>query len=149
MSKHIVLPDERAAQLLEIAETHKVSVAEAVGLLISWAIESGKVAPGIPGIDVSREDDLIIVDFGSFKRVMPIDLAKAFATCLRWFANTKGNGPQLAARDVSQLFSSASIVGLSKRGTSIKIAGDNGGERTLAFSVARELAIIIDSVAAA
>jgi hypothetical protein len=148
MPKHIVVPDEREAQLRQIAAKHNVTVAEAVGLLIGWAIEQGKVPASIPTIDVRRVGNTVEVDFGEFQRVMPLDLAKAFATTLRWFSTTKAKGIPAAVTELAQALSGSHLVGISRRGTSIKIAGENGRERTLAPSIARELAVLIERSAA-
>lgn len=140
MAKHIVLPDEREAQLRAIAAAHNVTVAESVGLLVGWAIEQGKVEAGIPGIEIRRAGDTVEIDFGSFKRVYSPELSKAFAVALRWFA-----GPRKThVSDILEAFAGADIVGISRRGTSVKIVGDNGQERTLAPSIARELAGLIE-----
>ncbi|KQN72406.1 hypothetical protein [Devosia sp. Leaf64] len=149
MPKHIVIPDEREAQLRKIMKDHNLpSVADAVALLIGWAVEGGHVAPGVPGIEVSRKANLVTVDFGDFQRVMSVELAQAYAICLRWFASPKGENIGLAARHVSEMFSGAHVVGLSRRGPSVKVKGENGVERTLAFSVARDLAELIQKAAA-
>ncbi|WP_108460232.1 hypothetical protein [Devosia naphthalenivorans] len=148
MPKHIVVPDEREAQLRQIAAKHNVTVAEAVGLLIGWAIEQGKVPASIPTIDVRRVGNEVQVDFGEFQRVMSLDLAKAFATTLRWFSTTKVKGIPAAVTELAQALSGSHLVGISRRGTSIKIAGENGRERTLAPSIARELAVLIERSAA-
>lgn len=148
MPKHIVVPDEREAQLRQIAAKHNVTVAEAVGLLIGWAIEQGKVPASIPTIDVRRVGNTVEVDFGEFRRVMALDLAKAFATTLRWFSTTKADGIPAAVTELAQALSGSHLVGISRRGTSIKIAGENGRERTLAPSIARELAVLIERSAA-
>ncbi|UJW85769.1 hypothetical protein [Devosia sp. SL43] len=144
MPKHIVVPDEREAQLRQIAATHNVSVADAVGLLFGWAVEQGRVPAAIPTIDVSRVGDTVVVDFGEFQRTMPLDLAKAFATSLRWFSTTKAKGIPAAVTELAQALSGSHLVGISRRGTSIKIAGGTGKERTLAPSIARELAGLIE-----
>jgi hypothetical protein len=144
MPKHVVLPDEREAQLRAIAATHNVTVAESVGLLVGWAIEQGKVEAGIPGIEIHRNGDTVEIDFGTFRRVYTVELARAFAVALRWFARPKGT----QFSDILEALSGAEVIGLSRRGTSIKIAGDEGDERTLAPSIARELADLIERSAA-
>ena len=146
MSKHVVLPDEREAQLRLIAKQHAVSVAEVVGLLIGWAIEGGRVKPGIPTIDVRRTGDGVEVDLGQFSRTMSPEMARAYATTLRWFATPKGAGVSFAATSLAHALSGAHLVGISRRGTSVKLVGECGGERTLAPSVARELADWIESL---
>lgn len=146
MSKHVVLPDEREAQLRLIAGEHDISVADAVGLLVGWAIEGGKLKPGIPSIEVRRVGDEIVVDVGEFSRTMPLELARAYATTLRWFATPKGAGIPFAVTSLAQALSGAHLVGISRRGTSVKLAGEAGGERTLAPSIARELAGWIESL---
>lgn len=148
MSKHVVLPDEREAQLRLLASANGITVADAVGLLIGWAIEQGRLPASIPTIDVRRVGATVEVDFGEFQRVMPLDLAKAFATTLRWFSTTKAKGIPAAVTELAQALSGSHLVGISRRGTSIKIAGDNGAERTLAPSIARELAAVIERTAA-
>ncbi|MET3925982.1 hypothetical protein [Devosia sp. 2618] len=143
MSKHVVIPDEREAKLKQIADAHNVSVSEAVGLLIGWAVEQGKVKAGIPGIEIRRDGDAVEIDFGAFKRTFTVELAKAFSTALRYFARPKDT----AFSHILEALSGADVVGLSRQGTSIKVVGDNGVKRTLAPSVARELAWLIDGAA--
>jgi hypothetical protein len=144
MSKHVVLPDEREAKLKELAQAHDVSVAEAVGILIGWAIEAGKLQPGIPSIDVYRDAEQIVVDFSTFKREFEPDVAAAFATGLRHLSRPKTT----LGLDVIEAFSGLATVGLMRRGTSIKVLGPAGEERALAPSVARELADLITSTLA-
>ena len=147
MSKHVVIPDEREAQLVAIAKAHNVSTADAVGLLVNWAVDSGKIARGIPGIEVRRTTDGVVVDFGAFSRELSVDLAKAYVTTLRWFATPKEAGVPFAVTSLAQALSGAHLVGISRRGTSVKIAGpDDTGERTLAPSIARDLADWIESL---
>jgi|GEM_PF-1509642 hypothetical protein len=148
MPNHIVVPEERYAQLKALAESNSITVADAVGLLVAWAIEQGRVPAAIPTIYVRRVGATVEVDFGQFQRVMPLDLAKAFATALRWFSTTKAKGIPAAVTELAQALSGSHLVGISRRGTSIKIAGDNGHERTLAPSIARELAAVIERTAA-
>jgi hypothetical protein len=149
MSRHVVLPDEREAQLRAIAVAHNVTVADAVGLLIKWAIDAGKVPAGIPGIEVQRTAEGIVLNFGDFERTLSLELAQAYATTLRWFATPKADGIPFAVTSLAQALSGAHLVGITRRGTSVKVAGLNGeGERTLAPSIARELADIIEHTAA-
>lgn len=145
MPKHVVIPDEREAKLRQIAAANNVTVADAVGLLITWAIEHGKVEPGLPGIDVRRDGPNVVIDFGDFVRVYDLKLAHAFAVALNWYSRPKASSP---VSEILEAFSGAEVVGISRRGTSIKIAGDNGTERTLAPSIARELSEIIARTAA-
>ncbi|GHA35018.1 hypothetical protein GCM10007989_33670 [Devosia pacifica] len=140
MSKHVVLPDEREAKLKQIAAKHEITVAEAVGLLIEWAVEHEKVEPGIPGIEIRRDTNNVVIDFGVFRRTYSLEVAKAFSVALRWYARPKGT----QFSDILDALSGSEIVGLSRRGTSVKVAGPNGAERTLAPSVARELATLIE-----
>lgn len=145
MSKHIVVPDEREAQLRAIADAHNVTVADAVGLLVGWAIEQGRVPAGIPGIEVRRDGSNVVIDFGAFTRTYELELAKAFAVALKWYSRPKTT----AFSEILEAFSGAEVVGISRRGTAIKIAGDDGTERTLAPSIARELAEIIERTSGA
>ncbi|MBB4053542.1 hypothetical protein GGR20_003204 [Devosia subaequoris] len=129
-------------------------------------IKADNLDRAIPTIDVIRKGDNVEIDFGDFKRVFGHELAQAFATTLYLFATPKTpNGyaafdrenadalNQLSQelRDFNLAMSGAEQhVGVSRRGTSIKIVGEGGrGERTLAPSIARELADIVRAVATA
>jgi hypothetical protein len=145
MTKHLIVADERHAQISQIAETLKVSITEALGLLIGWAVESGKIAPpGIPGFAVTRKGDTVIADLGGITRTMSLEHAEATAGAIRLMA---GPEQSLLVEGAKALVLLNPVVTeelkVKRRGTSIKITGDDGQDKTLSFSIALEVADMI------
>ncbi|KFL30643.1 hypothetical protein JP75_14305 [Devosia riboflavina] len=148
MPKHIVVPDEREKKLVEIAASHNVTVAEAVGLLLNWAIEAGKVQPGIPGIEVRRVAETVEIDFGDFVRVMPLGHAKGFASAIGIMVGPHQTFMHEGVKMIAQIDEGGErYLGLKRRGNSVKVLGENGEERTLAPSVALDLAALVKAAA--
>lgn len=142
MPELIKLPSERVEQLRILSKNREMPIADLIGEFITEQIAKGHIEPGIPTIAVKRAKDSIEIDFGTFKRTMPLDVARAYATTLEWFANRNGEFAQIA-----QNLSGAQVVGIKRQGTSVKVEGENGGERTLAPSIARDLAEIVRNAA--
>lgn len=145
MTKHLIVADERHAQISQIAETLKVSITEALGLLIGWAVESGKIAsPGIPGFAVTRKGNTVIADLGGITRTMSLEHAEAIAGAIRMMA---GPEQSLLVEGAKALLLLNPVVTeelkVKRRGTSIKITGDDGQDKTLSFSIALEVADMI------
>lgn len=148
MPKHIVVPIEREKKLAQIAALHNVTVAEAVGLLINWAIEAGKVEPGIPDIEVSRVADAVEIDFGTFVRSMTLAQAKGFSATIGIMVDPHRTFIHEGVKMIAQIDEGAEQhLGLKRRGTSLKVLGDNGAEKTLAPSVALDLAALVKAAA--
>jgi hypothetical protein len=146
--KHIVIPDEREAQLRHIAKVHQVSTADAVGLLVNWAIEDGRIEPGLQTITVNRIGELVEVDFGSFKRTFEVPMAQGFASVIGLMADPKKSELIDGVKYLIQLDENAErFFQVKRRGTSIKVGGEHGEERTLAPSIARDLAALIKQAA--
>lgn len=144
MPKHIVVPDEREKKLAQIAAVHNATVAEAVGLLINWAIEAGKVEPGIPDIEVRRVADTVEIDFGDFVRSMSLSHAKGFAAAIGIMVGPHQTFIHEGVKMIAQIDEGGEqYLGLKRRGTSLKVLGDNGAEKTLAPSVALDLAALV------
>ena len=90
---------------------------------------------------------MIEVDFGAFKRTFNVELARAYATSLRWFGTPKAAGIPQAVTALAQAVSGADLVGIGRRGTGIEVCGENGAKRILAPSIARDLAEVIADTA--
>lgn len=148
LSVHIVVPDERAAQLRKIAEERHTTVAEVVGLLLNHAYDTGLATRHLPGIEVRRAGKTITVDYGSFTRSFRVDLAETMANALRFFSEPKlPAGFRGTLRETAEALSGIhEHAGLSRRGTSVVI-GSGDERRVLAPSVARDLANMIEEVA--
>jgi len=139
----IQLPSERVEQLRALSRNRDLPIADLIGEFINDQIDKGNIDRAIPTIDVRRVGDHIEIDYGAFKRTFGLELARAYATNLRWFARPKN----AALRSAIDVVMGAELVGLSRRGTSVKATGEDGGARTLAPSIARELAAVIEDAA--
>lgn len=148
MPDFIKVPSERVEQLRTLSKNRDISIADLIGEFVNDQIAKGHLTNDIPGIAVTRKGELVTVDLGEFSRVMTPELAQAYATCLKWLATPRSAGMVTAARDAAEMVSGAHLVGIARRGTSIRLTGENGGERTLAPSVARDLANVVAKVAA-
>lgn len=147
MSVHIVIPDERAAQLRMIADKRKLpSVADAVGFLINHAFDTGLVARTLPGVVVTRMGTNVQIDFGDFTKSYPRELARAAATGIRYLAKPRSTEMEKALAGLVEEFAGFEHVGISRRGTSIKFT-DGAKSRALSPSVALDLAALIDAEA--
>lgn len=139
MPKHIVVADEREAQLRQIAQAHNVSTADAVSLLIRWAIEAGKVAPGLPDYTVTRKGNLIVADMAGIVRTMSLQEAEAVAGAIQLMAEPKRSDFIEAAKALTLANPVVDELRVKRRGSAIKITGDEGQDKTLSHSVALDL----------
>lgn len=164
MPDFIKLPSERVEQLRLLSKSRGLPIADLIAEYVQEQIKLDHLDPAIPTIDVRRVGGRVVIDFGEFKRIFDVEMAEAFAITLRLFATPKtpASHPRLSAentdalntfsqdlRDLNLALSGAEKhVGISRRGTSIKVSGENGvGKRTLAPSIARELAAVVEAVA--
>lgn len=152
MPTHIGLPDEHAERIRRFADAQKITMADAIGELIQIAVEAGKIPAGLPGYEVTRSGSTITITAeGGYRRSFNLELAKAFSTGLDRLADKKGDiskGGISGALNGLAFIGAEQFVGIKRRGNSIKIIDENGNERTLAPSVARELATIVRTAAA-
>jgi len=140
----IQLPSERVEQLRALSRNREMPIADLVAEFVNDQIAKGHLDRAIPTIDVRRVGDQVEIDYGAFKRTFGLDLARAYATNLRWFARPKND----ALKSAIDVVSGAELVGLSRRGTSVKATGEDGSSaRTLAPAIARELAALIEDAA--
>lgn len=147
MPDFIKLPSERVEQLRTLSRNRDVPIADLIAEFVNGQIREGHLDRAIPTIDVHRTGDMIEIDFGTFKRCFGLELARAFATGLRWFGTPKAPGIPEAVTDLAQAVSGASLVGIGRRGTSVEVSGENGLKRTLAPSIARDLSGVIAEAA--
>ena len=148
MPDFIKLPSERVEQLRILSKNREIPIADLIGEFINDQIAKGHLSHDIPGVAVTRKGDVVTVDMGEFSRAMSPDLAQAYATCLQWMATPRSAGMVGASRGAAQMVSGAHLVGIGRRGTSIRLTGENGAERTFAPSVARDLAKLVAKIAA-
>lgn len=144
MAKQIMIPDERAAQLEKFASDHGVKVSEMIGLLVEWAIEAGKVKDEIPGIAIYRDGKKVDIDLGDWKKSMSLLQADAFTTKLRQTIRAAltpaPDNLLLPAPDFGAI--------ISRHGPGVKIVDSvTGAQKTLAKSVAGDIARMIDTAA--
>lgn len=147
MPDFIKLPSERVEQLRALSKVRNTTIANLIAEYVNHEIEAGNLPDAVPGIAVRRRGARVHLDFGDFTKTLDLDLARAFATTLRWLATPKKTGMAGALTEAAQALSGAHLVGLSRHATSVKVTGE-GGTRTLAPSVARDLARVIDKAAA-
>ncbi|MFD1942747.1 hypothetical protein [Paradevosia shaoguanensis] len=143
MATQIMIPDERAAQLRKIADDHGIKVSDAVGLLISWAIDAGKIEDEIPGIIVMRDGEVINIKLGDWKKTLSLVDADAFAGELR----RSIRAALTPAKD--NLFMPVDLDAIvSAHGAGVRIVDRASGEqKTLSKSIAGDVARMIDSAA--
>lgn len=143
MPDFIQLPSERVEQLRALSRNRDMPIADLIGEFVNDQIDKGHIDRAIPTIDVRRVGENVEIDYGTFKRSFAPDLARAYAINLRWFARPKNDALKATIDGVS----GSELVGLSRRGTSVKATGEDGSARALAPSIARELAALIEAAA--
>ena len=143
MSDIIQLPSERVEQLRALSRNRNLPIADLIAEFVNDQVAKGHLDRAIPTIDVRRNGDHVEIDFGTFKRTFGLELARAYAINLRWLARPKSD----ALKSMIDSMSGTELVGLSRRGTSVKATGEDGSARTLAPSIARELATLIEDAA--
>jgi hypothetical protein len=144
MAKQIMIPDERAAQLKQIAKDHGVKVPDAIGLLIEWAVEAGKIKDEIPSIKIFRDGQEINVDLGDWKKSFSLFDAAAFASELR-----KLTQPTIEALKADiQTPPKELLASISRHGPGVKIVDtETGAQKTLAKSIAGDIARMVETAA--
>ena len=72
MSNHIRLPGERVEQLRMIAKVKNKTISEVVGDYIRSEIEAGTIPASIPGVDVAKSEDGIMIVAGDMEAFIPL-----------------------------------------------------------------------------
>ncbi len=148
MSVQVILPDERADQLRQLATSLNVSMADAVGVLLNRAIADGLLPDEVPGVTVKRKGKTVHVDLGAFAQAMPVPAAKDLADRLLAFADPKQSQVAALTERVrglnADLLDSLKIV---RRGAAIKIVNPEGHEKTVSRSIAADIARAIGKAA--
>jgi hypothetical protein len=155
----IKLPSERVEQLRMLSKRRDVPVADLIGEYVNQQIELGNLEASIPGIEVTCVGDRVSIVCAELNLVLTKEAAEVYARALKLYSEPKraqqfpGAGPEALAvlTGISQVVRDTSLelsgvtqrLGISRRGTSIKLSGSNGSERTLAPSIARDLAQVI------
>lgn len=139
-----MIPDERAAQLKQIATDHGVKIPDAIGLLIQWAVESGKIEDKIPSIKIFRDGKEINVDLGDWKKSFSLFDAAAFASELR-----KLTEPTISAIKADMLTPPKDLLtSISRHGPGVKIVdSETGAQKTVAKSIAGDIARMVETAA--
>lgn len=138
MSKHIVIPDERAVQLKRYADARGLTLADAVGDLLNRAIEAGDLPDEIPGFEITRNGEKVDIDAGVWKASLGTDLAKAYAAQVREISDALR--PRMADLGLP--------LDAIRRGDGIRLtAKDRDAIRTVSRSVARDIARLIEMAA--
>lgn len=143
MATMIGIPEERAEQLRSFAKELNITVADAIGVLINDAVKAGKIADVMPGFKVERTGkDVTIEAFGAFTKSINADLAKMYAGQIR--AATRS----ILAPGQDNPFLQTFGLSVVRRGSGIKLVDtDTKGEKTLAPSVADDVARLIEKAA--
>lgn len=141
MPTHIALADERAAQLRQFGESRGVGIADAVALLINHAIETGLMADELPGFHVSRRGAKVtLIADGLFTETL--NKAAAMELAGQLDGDVDDDQPH-------EMFNIDVGFITGRRGSSIKLKHvASGSEKTMAPSVARDLARILRRAAA-
>jgi hypothetical protein len=146
MPDFIKLPSERVEQLRAISSARDMPIADLIAEYVRDQQQKGVIPLAVPGVVVERSGCHVTVDFGHFTKRFKPELARAFAAALRWYATPKRRVMHKALSTLAEAVSGAAIVGISRRGTSIKIS-EGGAERTLAPSIAVDLAAVVEAAA--
>lgn len=142
MPTHIVVPDERAEQLRRFSQSLNISMADAIGVLINDAVAAGKIPADVPGFKVFRHGQEVTFEAdGAFVKHMNRDAAKDYADRLRAVARSiitpSADNPFMPTPDIL------------RRGTGVKLREPaTGAEKTVAPSIADDLAALIGNAAA-
>lgn len=147
MPDFIKLPSERVEQLRMLSEARKMPIADLIAEYVRDQIKDGLITNALPTFDVRRSGNTVSVNFGKFERKYDLEAAQAFAGTLDIYATPKSDLMEGAMALAGVTSVATQLFKMSRRGTSIKISGDNGEERTLAPSIARDLAALIKEAA--
>lgn len=152
MPTHIVIADEHAAQIRQLAEKLGITRAEAVGVLLKDAIAAGRIEDGVPGFEIVREGEAVTIEaVGKFVREMSRDQARQYSKAIRAAITPAADNPLMPAVDASRLTRDLleANLAVARRGGSVKLRDPaTGAEKTLAPSVAADVARLIDKAAA-
>lgn len=141
MPKNVNLPVERVQQLEMLAKKWNLSVADVVGELIHQQIEKGELEPDVPGFRIYKDGDEVRIGTDEWDKLVSTQSANNIAKSIRALTTPSKNNPILPLPEG---------FGLVRRGTSLKIADkETGSEKTLAPSVAKDVATMIERAAKA
>ena len=83
MSFMLKLPDERGEQLRQIATAKNTTIPELINALIRAEVEAGTIPATVPGIDVAKEGDTIIIKAKGFEASVPMGEGPTLADLLK------------------------------------------------------------------
>lgn len=137
MSKHIVIPDERAEQLKTFAQAKGLSLADAVGELLNRAIKAGDLPDEMPGFQVFVNGEEVTLDTGIWTETVPTETARGFSKALRELSDG------VSTTNLDQSMSTLNVV---RRGDGIRLVeAQSKAFRTVSRSVARDISRQIDN----
>jgi hypothetical protein len=142
MQTHIAIPVERYEQLKLYATSRKISVADAVGVLINDAVAAGKIPNVVPGFRIERNGEVISIEaIGAFVRKLNREAATEYAdrihAMLKPMITPAADNPFVPTFDVI------------RRGSGVKLIDpETGAERAVSPSVALDVARLISEAAA-
>ena len=147
MPDFIKLPSERVEQLRALSKARNINMADLIAEYVNQQIALGNLPDTVPGIAVRRRGARVSIDFGDFQKSFDTEVAVAFAKGMRWLATPRARAMNTLLGEALEAFAGFATVGLSRHATSIKVS-EGGKHRTLAPSIARDLARVIEKAAA-
>lgn len=140
MSFMLKLPDERGAQLRQIAEAKSKTIPDLIADYIRSEIEKGTIPASLPGIDVAKDGNTITITVPGFEVSVPMNEGPTLADLLREAGEVS---PTDTARKQRWLEGLAALSGvkLKRMGAGVRIVSPiTGKEYPLASGVAADLA---------
>ena len=141
------LPDERGAQLRQIAEKKNPTVSELITDYIRSEIKAGTIPSNIPGINVAKAGESIAISAPGFEASVPAHKGQTLADLLRKSAALT---PSAFEHKKEWLEGIAALSGikLKRMGAGVRIVSPiTGAEYPLASGVAEDLASEIERAA--
>lgn len=146
MSYMLKLPDERGAQLRQIAAAKNTTIPDLIAGFVRAEIEAGTIPADLPGIDVAKEGESITIKAKGFEATIPANEGPTLADLMR----TSGNAPSDPERKLRWIEGLAALSGIrvKRAGNGVKLVSPSTGEEyPLALHVASDLADQIDRAA--
>ncbi|WP_031327899.1 hypothetical protein ACTTAF_12135 [Rhodobacter capsulatus] len=141
------LPDERGAQLRQIAEKKNTTVSELITDYIRSEIEAGTIPSNIPGINVAKAGESIAISAPGFEASVPLQEGQTLADLLRKSAALSPSDFERKKQWFDGL-AGLSGVTLKRMGAGVRIVSPvTGAEYPLASGVAEDLATEIERAA--
>lgn len=146
MSYMLKLPDERGAQLRQIAAAKNTTIPDLIADYVRAEIEAGTIPADLPGIEVAKEGESITIKAKGFEATIPAKEGPTLADLMR----ASGNAPSDPERKLRWIEGLAGLSGIKvkRAGNGVKLVSPfTGKEYPLALHVASDLADQIDRAA--